>query len=122
MAGKKQVQEEADAMEVVKITLSSGKEVLIRESDLKDEEIATKNAGKKAGENLMSMGMMYITEMTKLLIVSVDGHEPTANERLNLVPKLLSTKDFKQVRKVVGKLEGEESAEPQIDFVNGGPQ
>lgn len=122
MATKKQAAQDAANMEVIKITLSTGKVVLIRESDLKDEEIATKNAGKRAGENMMAMGMFFITELTKLLIVEIDGQEPTATERLSLIPKLLTTKEFKQVRKVVGQLEGEDTAEPQIDFELTGQQ
>lgn len=114
---------EKEPIEVFKLTLSSGKVVLVRDIEMKDEEIASTIAGKKAGDNQLAMMMSFQTEMTKLIVMKVDDKDLTAQERQMLGKNILDRRDFVQVRGWVAKnLMGEMTAEPQVEFVTSGQQ
>lgn len=108
-------------MDVHKITLPSGKVVLVREIELADEEQAAKSV---KGQSEVGVGLGLLTELTRLLVVEVSGQKVGPTDRLQLGnPKsLLPYKEFVMVRRVVEKLMGEAGAEPAIEFgVSGQP-
>jgi tRNA threonylcarbamoyladenosine modification (KEOPS) complex Cgi121 subunit len=106
---------------VHKVTLSTGKVVLLREIELKDEEIAAKNIGKKAGDSEIAAGLMMATEMLKLIIVKVDDKVLSATDRLSF-NGILTYPEIVQARRVVQKLMGEMGAEPTVELEISGQQ
>lgn len=106
-------------MNVHKVTLSTKKVVLFKEIELRDEELAAKAASKSAGDSPTGMGYGLMNELVKNLIVEIDGKKLTGNERAQ-IGTLLTYQEFKQCRKYVEKLVGEDQAEPQVEFVSSG--
>lgn len=91
---------------VSKVTLSTGKVVLIREPKIKDQELATRAASATVkGDNAFNMGMAMQKEMLKLLIVKVNETSPKATE-LEDLDGLFSYSEYMQLIKVVGKVAG----------------
>ena len=104
-------------MMVHKVTLGSGKVVMIQDMQIKHEELAAKAVAKAAGENPALMAMLMQNEIIKMLIVSIDGKQITALDREQL-SKMLTYGDFVQLRKVVAKLMGGDEADPKIELVS----
>jgi hypothetical protein len=101
---------------VAKVTLSSGKVVLIREQQIGDQEMAAKAAAPRAGDNAMILAVFANQELVKLLLVEIDGKKPSASEKENL-NNLLTIQDYKQIQRVIQKMAGDdEGNEPQIEF------
>jgi len=118
----------AQAQMVHKVTLSSGKVVLLKEMQMKYEEMATQIASSKAGDNLNMTAYYMQAELLKLLIAGysktkeADPKPVSANEMEDL-NSLFSYQDISQLRKVVAKLLGEDSAkEPEIETISFGVQ
>jgi hypothetical protein len=105
---------------VHKVVLSSGKEVLLRDMKIKDQELAAQAAGQRAGENQMAMAMGMQQELIKLLLVQVDGKDIPAPERENL-DSLFSYQEYQQVSQVLSKLMGtEDVGKFQMELVPSG--
>jgi hypothetical protein len=111
----------SDPVMVHKITLPTGKVVLLKDIEMRDEEFAARAAAKKSGDSAMGMGYAMHNELLKVLIVEVDGKKLSASDKEQL-GKFLSYKEFVMVRKVLEKLMGETEAEPTVEFVTGGQQ
>lgn len=111
-------------MDVHKVTLSTKKVVLIKDIELRDEELAAQAAAKKAGQNgnMVAVGYGMQNELLRLLIQEVDGKKisPTERELLGSKESVLTYREFAQVRKFLEKLMGEEVAEPQSEYVVSG--
>lgn len=91
---------------VHKVTLSTGKIVLVREPKIKDQELATRAAAATVkGDNAFNMGMAIQKEMLKLLIVRVNENLPKAAE-LEDLDGMFSYGEYMQMLKVVGKVAG----------------
>ncbi len=111
---------EAKETLVHKVTLGSGKIVLLRDITLKHEEMAAQSVGDKAGDSSTLMAYFMQNEMLKQIVIKVNDHELTANDR-ETIDKFLDYGELIQVRKVVGKLTGEnKAAEPKIEQVSFG--
>lgn len=113
---------------VHKVILSSGKVVLFKEMEMKHEELATQIASGKAGENITMVGYYMQSELIKLLIAgfskTTDG-KPKKMSAVELedMSATFSYRDISQMRKVVGKLMGEDSAkELPIEMISFGAQ
>lgn len=91
---------------VHKVTLSSGKVVLIREPKIKDQELATRAAATVVkSDSAFAYGMALQKELLKLLLVKVGDIQPTALQIEDL-DSLLSYSEFMQCLKAVGKIAG----------------
>ncbi len=91
---------------VHKVTLSTGKIVLVREPKIKDQDLATRAASSTVkNDNAFSMGMAMQRELLKLLIVQVDAVAPKAIQ-LEDLDSLFTYGEFMQMSKVVGKIAG----------------
>lgn len=103
--------EENNEIECARITLSTGKIVLIRVLQIKHMEQAEQLAGAIAG-------MKFIKEMIKLLVVKIDDKmiKPAQLENLDA---LFSIKEYMEVTQVVGNFIGAETKAPQVETVFG---
>jgi hypothetical protein len=90
---------------VFKVTLGSGKVVILRELKIQHQELAAKAAAPRAGDNAMLLAMAMQKEIIKMLLVEIDGHVLSANEKENL-DKILSYKEYNQIQKVVQQISG----------------
>lgn len=93
---------------VHKITLSSGKVVLLRDPKIKDQELATRAASALVkGDNAFAFGMAMQKEMLKLLLAQVGDKKPTATEAEDL-DGLFTFGEYTQCLKAVAKIAGME--------------
>lgn len=95
-----------------KVTLPSGKVVLLREMKVRFEDLALKSVGNKAGKNEMYSQKLVGDEMLKLLLISVDGKKPAPLELEN-IDEMFAYRDIIALRKVVHKITGAEEGETQ---------
>lgn len=111
---------------VHKVVLSSGKVVLFREMEMRHEELATQIASGKAGENMTMVGYYMQNELVKLLIAGFSKTTEAKPKKLSAtetedLSSIFSYTDITQMRKVVGKLMGEDSAkELPIEMISSG--
>ena len=110
-------------LNVHKVTLSSGKVVLLREVKIKDQELAAQAASSRAGEdNKLALAIGMQKEMLKMLIVQVDGSQVTPVQ-LEDLDAVFSYAEYMQLVNVLGKLTGDESlGNAQIELVTSGEQ
>lgn len=101
---------------VVKVTLATGKIVLLQEMKLKFEDLAIQAVGDKAGKNELLSGKMMQDELMKILIVEIDGERPKAVDREDL-SKLLTYTEITSLRKVMQKMMGD-GGDPKLETVS----
>ncbi len=107
-------------LSVHKVTLSTKKEVLLRELKISHQELAMQNAAQKAGDSPLLFAGSAQKEMLKVLLHSVDGKELTAAQREDL-DSLFNFPEYMQLMDVMGKLMGtDEKSKPKIEFAKGG--
>jgi hypothetical protein len=111
----------ADKVETaVKVTLSTGKVVVMRQMKIRHQTLAAQAVGKKAGDNTMAMVMMMQQELIKLLVISIDGRALTGAEREDL-DSFLDFPEFQQLQSVVGQMMGgNEVGEAKTEIVTTG--
>ena len=97
-------------MNVYKITLSSGKILLLREQKISDIESAASIAGKNVGDNNALLGVRLQKEMLKLLMVEVGGKKPTMTER-EMLDTLFTPSEYMEATRAVQKI----SSAAQVD-------
>lgn len=91
-------------LSVHKVTLSTGKVVLIRELKIKHQELAMKAAsGKGSSDNQMLFATQVQNELLKILIYSVNGKALTDIEKADL-DSIFSFAEYTQVMKALGKI------------------
>jgi len=106
---------------VTKVTLSTGKVILLKEPTVDDMEVAGQLAGKIAGDNQAQLGMALQKELLKRILVQIN------EKKLGLADKeginsLFSLREYSQTMKVVKELTGMDEAEgkPQMEVVTFG--
>lgn len=109
---------------VHKVTLSSGKVVLIRDLKIKDQDMAIQAAAQRAGsENQMALAAAMQKEMLKMLIVKVDEKAVKPIE-LEDLDSLFSYQEYMQLSQVLNKLTGgdEKMGNFKTELVTSGAQ
>lgn len=107
---------------VHKVTLSSKKEVLMREMKIKFQNLAIKAVGNRAGENQAMLGNLMQQELLKQLVVQIDGKAITAKELENL-DEVFTYSEYGQLLQVLQKLMGGDSmGEFQTEIVSIGKE
>jgi len=108
---------------VHKVTLSSNKEVILRDFKIKHQEMAMQNVAKKAGDSALLMGGLLQSELLRLLIVQIDG-KPVRGIELENLDNLFSYQEYMQLLMVMKKLMGTEDNDElgkfQLEVVNYG--
>lgn len=102
----------------IKVVLSGGKEVLLREMKMKYQNLALQAVGVKAKDNQLLAGALMIQELMKILIIQIDGKAPSKIQLENL-DDLLEYKQLQQLQTVIGKLMGgdDDMGELTTEFV-----
>jgi hypothetical protein len=97
---------------VYKFTLSSGKEIYIREPKIADSESCIQLAGKIAGDNMAMLGLVTQKELFKKLLVQVDEKKLSMNEKQSL-DSLFSYKEWNQCVQALQQVTGDEEGKLQ---------
>jgi len=108
---------------VHKVTLGSGKVVLLRDIKIKHYELAMKAAGQKAGKNDLLAGFTSNVELLKMLIVQIDEKDIGKSQIENL-DELFTASEFRQLAKYLDKMqqsEGEDE-DPKSEVVSYGKE
>jgi hypothetical protein len=92
---------------VHKVTLSTGKVVLLKPMKIKYQNLAIQAVGKKAGDNQNLAGALIQTELLKILITQVDG-KPLNPKEMEDLDSVFDYNEYQQLLKVLNKLAGGE--------------
>ena len=105
-------------MKGIKVIIpETGKEVILREPKISDQELASQSIGNKAGDSQFAYVLAFNKEMLRLMIYSIDGKEVNAKSLLQLDDHL-TIQEYNRLCQVIGKLTGNESPlAPQIESV-----
>lgn len=110
-------------MDVVKVTLGTGKVVLLRQVLIKHQDLAAQAAAQKMGSNNneLALGVCMQKELLKLLIVQMNGQDikPVQLEDLD---SLFTFSEYIQLTKVLDKLLGDQNTlgNFQVEFASYG--
>jgi hypothetical protein len=101
---------------VHKVTLSTGKVVLVRQPKISTFELACKAVGKRAEGNTLLQGAIVSKEVVKLLIAQIDD-KPVSHNDLHDLDKVFSPLEYRQLQKVVQQLSGDDEGDndPKIE-------
>lgn len=114
---------EKKAINCVKVVLSGGKEVLLKEMKLKYQNLALQAVGNKGKDNQLLAGSLMLQELMKILIVKIDDKEIKPSQ-LEALDEIFTFKQIQQLQSVIGKLLGgdDNEGELQTEFVSIGGQ
>jgi hypothetical protein len=106
------------AMNGYKITLSTGKTVLIRRMEISDYEMACEGAGMRYTTELGQKAAVG-KELLKALLVKVNDQPVSALQR-EALNDVFEVKEFMELMEVVNKTTGigEKKAKPTVEVVN----
>ena len=115
----------SEEMMVHKVKLSSGKEVLLRELRIKDQELATQAASTKVkdGGHTAALAVLVQKELLKTIIVQIDGKRPE-KVALEAMDNLFSYREYMELLSVLSELTGgtEALGKPEMELVSFGGQ
>ena len=104
---------------VHKVTLSTNKEVLLRDFKIKHQRLAAQAASSKSGDNVNVLGVVMAEELLKLLIFQIDGQAPD-KAKLEDLDNYFTYGEYSQLLKVVSELMGGNVPAPQMEIVSSG--
>ena len=107
---------------VNKVTLSSGKIVLVREMKIRDQDLAAKAASSRVGDdNKIAIALAMQKELLKLLIVQIGDKKVRPIEMENL-DDVFTYQEFRQLTQVLDQLTGgaADMGNAKIEFVSSG--
>lgn len=99
----------------VKVTLSTGKVVLLRSLKIAHFELAIKAVGNRGKGNDMLQQVMTNKELAKILLYSIDGKVMAGADSEDL-DAIFSIAEYQQVQRVIGEMAGAVSGEGGVDF------
>jgi hypothetical protein len=95
---------EESQQQVIKVTLSTGRIVLLRPMKIKDQNLAI-SACKDAGDNNALLASRMQQELLKLLVVQIDGQAPD-RRRLEDLDSYFEFSEYMELCQVMGKVMG----------------
>lgn len=103
---------EKDPISAVKVTLSTGKIVVLKEYKIKDNRLATKMLG-NAKMNQLEAGIAMQENLLKILLLEIDG-EPVDHAKKNDLDNIFSVKEYSQLMKVLSKMTGDDDGDNSL--------
>lgn len=103
---------------VHRVTLSSGKTVLIREFTMKHQELAIKATGNRAGGNELLQKYYMQAELTKQLIVQINDKD-VDKVAMEDVTSLFTPVEYNQIQLAVQQISGlgEDIQTPKLEII-----
>ena len=104
---------------VHKVTLNSGKVVLLRDFKIKHQRLAAQAAAGKGGDNSNVLGILMAEEILKMLLFQIDGVavEPAKLEDLD---SIFTYPEYGQLLQVITELMGGAVDAPKMELVSSG--
>jgi hypothetical protein len=90
-------------MDAYKVKLSSGKEVMLRQIRIKDQELAAKAASRGNDDSKYGMAISMQKELVKILLVQINGKALKAIEKEDL-DSIFTYAEYMQLVEVLGKI------------------
>lgn len=109
-------------MDAYKVKLSSGKEVILRQIKIKDQELSAKAASRSGDDSKYGMAIAMQKELVKILLVQVNGKPLKAVEKEDL-DTLFTYGEYMQLVEVLGKITdttGDNVGNAQIEIMSSG--
>lgn len=108
-------------MNAIKVTLSTGKVVILRELKISHTELAAQEVAPRANGDANVLQLLMQKALLKNLLIQVDGKDLSAAEREDM-DELFSIGEYSQLLKVVQKVSGgdESGKEARLEVVNSG--
>jgi len=108
-------------MDVYKVILSSKKEVVLRQMQIRDQDLAAKAAGRSGDDNKLLMALSMQKELLKILLIQINGKDLGGPEKENL-DELFTYPEYMQLSSVIGKITdvGDEGNAPEIEIMTSG--
>ena len=103
-------------IDVYKITLATGKVVILRDMEIQFEDMAIQAVGDKAGKNEVLFGKMMQDELLKILLMEIDGEALTGSQKESF-KKLLTYREIAQIRKAMQQIMGDPEG-PKLETVS----
>lgn len=111
---------------LIKVVLSTGKSVYLREMKVSDAEKAAQKVSRRADGDPLLMQVMMKGQMIKSLIMKIGENAEAVPRDLSAIEKedldsLFSITEYGQLVKTVGKVMGDEDMgnEAQVEFLEG---
>lgn len=107
------------AMQVVKVTLSTKKVVLLRDLKISDTEVAAQEVASRANGDANLLQLLMQKALVKNLLVQVDGRSIGAVEREDL-DSLFKLGEYNQVMQAIKTMTGGDESEkkPLLEVVS----
>lgn len=97
-----------------KLTLTSGKTILLKEITIEHQEMAAQAVGNET--NQLMAGVKLQKEILKQIILAIDDKTLSKNE-IEGITKLITPKEYSQILKYI-KSEVDDEASPKLEIVN----
>ena len=106
-------------MQVVKVTLSTKKVVLLREIEIGDTETAAQEVASRSNGDANVLQLLMQKALVKNLLVQIDGKTVSASEREDL-KSLFKMAEFNQLMHAIKEMMGgsESEKKPLLEVVN----
>lgn len=104
---------ESKKIQAVKVVLSSGKVVVLREMRISDTDTAAQAAAQRANGDSALLQILMQRQLVSLLLLQVDGKPISAADREDL-DGLFKVGEYTQVMKIIGKMSGAEEAQGKL--------
>lgn len=101
---------------VNKVTLDSGKVVLLRNLEIRHYRQAAEAAAHRANNNNLIFNLYVQDEILKLLMISIDGKSLTDLEKESF-DKLFTAKDYNQLMLIIAEIIGKANR-PKVELVS----
>lgn len=105
-------------LRVTKVTLSTGKIVLLRELKISHSEEAAQLVSARSNGDINVLGIMMQKAMLQLLLFQIDGKTLTANQIEDL-DSIFTIGEYGELLGVMGKIMGVDNGkkEPKLEFI-----
>lgn len=96
----------------LKVTLSSGRTVVLKKFKIKHQRKAVEVAGLKAGDNHALLGVLVQDELLKVLIDMIDD-KPVERSKLEMIDDIFEVEEYRELMKVVEEAVGGNAKSPR---------
>ncbi len=107
---------------MTKVTLTTGKVVLIRDMKVSDSEAAAQEVAPRSNGDANVLQVLAQKALVKRLVVAVDDKALSMTEKED-IDGLFSIREYNQVLTAIKKMTGDDGGnEPRLEVVNSGEQ
>lgn len=103
-------------MQAIRVTCTTGKEVILRKPKIKDREIATAACESRSGKDkILTASVMMQSEMLKLIILQIDKQKPD-RAKIEDLDNYFEMSEFNELMSVMEELLGKRDSKPKMEI------